>query len=112
MVARYERLTMSFQIVNQENENVLILSEDIGVAQASELHAALLPLALSDKPIAVQAQAVTSIHASIVQLLLSLKRSIPQFELRSPSPAMDAALLRLGLKAHFISPHAKPSLPS
>jgi len=99
---------MPFQIQPQEKVNVLVLSEDFTIAHAAELHAALLPLAIEDKPIAIETQAVTSIHTSIVQLLFSLKQSVPQFELRSVSPAFVGAVERLGLKTTLTSSAAKP----
>ena len=92
---------MSFQIQQRENENVLVLSEELGVAQAAELHAALLPIALVAKPITVEAQAVTGIHTSILQMLISLKHSAPRLNLRSASPAFASAVQRLGLGAQI-----------
>ncbi len=94
---------MAFQISEQENENVLVLSDDVGVPQAAELHGALLPIALSSKPIVVEAQAVTSIHTSILQMLISLKQSVPRLSVRSASPAFASAVDRLGLKARLTS---------
>lgn len=94
---------MPFEIKSREQETVLVLSEDITIAHAAELHAALLPVALQDKPIAVEAGAVTAIHTSILQILLSLRQSVPSFTLRSVSVPFSSAVNRLGLN-HSLSP--------
>ena len=99
---------MSFQIRQYENENALILSGAITVDQAADLHAALLPLALEARPIAVEADTVTSVHTSILQMLLSLKQSVPQFDLRAVSPAFTDAMARLGLNSLLASSKTKP----
>ena len=84
------------------------MSDDITIAQAAELHAALLPIALQDKPIAIEAGAVTTIHTSIIQVLLSLKQSVPYFTLRSVSAPFASAVNRLGLEASLSPASAKP----
>jgi len=88
---------MSFEIKTEPSQNIIILGQEVSIAEARDFHAAVLALALDAKPLAIDARAAQTIHTSILQILYSLKLGASQISFHGASAPFTASLERLGL---------------
>lgn len=85
---------------NRTRPSRIALKGDVGIASASELHAALMELADADVTVNVDCKDATHLDGAICQLLMVAQRSWPggtdRFNLVNTSAALETHLMRTG----------------
>jgi len=87
---------MSWQIKQEGSITVVVLDSDLGIQNAAEFHQAMLPLAVTGGAVRINAQAVRSVHTSIMQILYALSQAVPDFTVTQASEAFRAMEVRVG----------------
>jgi len=89
---------MPFSILENEGRQVLKLEGAVTIRQARELAAELGESLEGGKPLAVDTAALRDVDTCILQLLCSLRKTVPAISFPNPSEALLAALDRCGLR--------------
>ena len=87
---------MSWQIKPQGSATVVVLDSEMGIQNAADFYQAVLPLAGIGGAVQVDAQAVKSLHSSILQVLYALSQAVPDFGVTQASEAFRAMEVRVG----------------
>jgi len=87
---------MSWQIKSEGTTTVVVLDSDLGIQNAAEFHQAMLPLAVTGGAVRINAQAVRSVHTSIMQILYALSQAVPDFAVMNASGDFRATEARVG----------------
>jgi hypothetical protein len=87
---------MSWQIIQEGMNHVVVLDNEMGILQATDFHQAVLPLAAIGGTVRVDASAAKSIHSSIMQILYALAQAVPDFGVARASDDFRAAEVRVG----------------
>lgn len=94
---------MPFSIVNEQGRQFLNLEGSVTVQHAHEL-AAKLGEALEDgTPVSVATTDLEDIDTCILQLLYSLRKTVPGVSFDNPSESFIAAVDRCGLRRELLS---------
>ena len=94
---------MPFSITNKQGRQILKLEGAVTVRHALDL-AAKLGEGLEDgTPLGVDTGALEDIDTCILQLLCSLRKTLPALSLDNPSDAFIAAVDRCGLRRELLS---------
>lgn len=88
---------MSWHIRQEGGAVLVVLDSEMGIRNAADFHQAVLPLADTPGAVRVDAGATRSVHSSILQILFSLSKSIPDFGVERASAEFDAAEGRVGI---------------
>lgn len=80
---------------------VVTLEGEVTIAEAQQLAADLA----SAHAVTVDASALADIDTCILQLLVSLQQTLPDFSIRNPSPAFTSMVDRCGLGRNFHGRH-------
>jgi len=95
---------MSWQINTEGGTTVVVLESELGIQNAAEFHQAMLPLALTGGVVRINAQAVKTVHTSVMQILYALSQAVPDFAVNDASEDFRAIESRVG----FSLPGSKP----
>ena len=87
---------MSWQIKPEGSVTVVVLDSEMGIQNAADFYQAILPLAGIGGAVRVDAQAVKSLHSSIMQILYALAQAVPDFGVTQASEAFRAMEIRVG----------------
>ena len=93
---------MPFSIVNQQGRHTLKLEGAVTIRHARELAARLGEAPESDLPAAVDTAALEDIDTCILQLLCSLRKTVPALAFDDPSDAFTRAVDRCGLRREML----------
>ena len=95
-------MAVPFRIDRTQERQILKLEGAIHVRHAQEL-AAMLGEGLEEGlPVAVETAGLEDVDTCILQLLCSLRKTLPGVSFDSPSPALVGALDRCGLRRELL----------
>ena len=89
---------MPFSIADIRGKHVLKLEGAVTIRHAGELAAALGEALQGAAPAAVETAALEDIDTCVLQLLCSLRKSVPALSFEDPSEAFTGAVDRCGLR--------------
>jgi hypothetical protein len=87
---------MSWQIKQAGSITVVVLGSEMGIQNAADFYQTVLPLAVTGGPVRINAQAVKSLHSSILQILYALSQAVPDFGVAQTSETFRAMEVRVG----------------
>jgi anti-anti-sigma regulatory factor len=93
---------MPYTIAQAEGKQILKLEGAVTIRHAQDLAAGLGECLEDGTPIKVDTGALEDIDTCILQLLCSLRRTIPSLAFDSPSDAFVAAVDRCGLRRELL----------
>jgi anti-anti-sigma regulatory factor len=93
---------MPFSIVNQRGEQVLKLEGAITVRDAQNLASALGGALEEGIPVEVNTAGLEDIDTCILQLLCSLRKTVPALSFEAPSETFIGAAVRCGLRRELL----------
>jgi anti-anti-sigma regulatory factor len=88
---------MSWEIKQTGDVTVVVLDAEMGIQNAADFHRAVLPLAVTDGTVQVDALSAKSIHTSIIQILYALSQAVTGFAVIAASEDFRAAEARMGI---------------
>lgn len=94
---------MPFSIVNEQGRHFLHLDGSVTVRNANDLAAGLGENLEDGMPVVVGTKDLEDIDTCILQLLYSLRRTVPGFSFDNPSEFFIAAVDRCGLRRELLS---------
>lgn len=94
---------MPFEIQNTTEGLTLRLSGDVTIRHASELSKCLASSLTSGIPVVVRTQELEDIDTSILQVLVSLRKTTPAFVLENPSEGFVNAVERCALRGELLA---------
>lgn len=94
---------MPYEIHNTTSGLILELRGGMTVRHAAELGKCLASALTSGAAVVVRTQELEDIDTSILQLLVSLRRTTPSFVLESPSEAFVNAVDRCALRGELLA---------
>ena len=94
---------MPFSIVNEEGRHFLNLEGSVTVQHAHELAAKLGETLEDGTPVSVGTRDLEDIDTCILQLLYSLRKTVPEVCFDNPSELFIAAVDRCGLRRELLS---------
>jgi ABC-type transporter Mla MlaB component len=95
---------MPYQIQNTTEGLILRLSGGVTIRHAAELSKCLASSLTSGVTVVVQTQELEDIDTSILQLLVSLRKTTPAFVLETPSEGFVNAVDRCALRGELLAP--------
>jgi anti-anti-sigma regulatory factor len=93
---------MPFSIVNKAGRQTLTLEGAVTVRHAQELAAQLGQKLEESRALVVAAAGLADIDTCILQLLCSLRKTVPALSFENPSEAFLGAVDRCGLKRELL----------
>jgi hypothetical protein len=97
------RRAVPFSVVNEQGKHFLNLEGSVTVQQASDLAAKLGEILEEGTPVTVGTQGLEDIDTCILQLLYSLRKTVPGLSFDHPSEYFIAAVDRCGLRRELLS---------
>lgn len=94
---------MPYEIQNMTEGVILRLSGGVTIRHAAELSKSLASSLTSGVAVVVQTQELEDIDTSILQMLVSLRRTTPVFVLEKPSAAFVNAVDRCALRGELLA---------
>jgi anti-anti-sigma regulatory factor len=94
---------MPFSIVNKEGRQILMLEGAVTIQHAQEFAARLGEDAEEGMPVTVDTKGLTDIDTCILQLLYSLRKTLPALCFDNPSEVFIGAVDRCGLRRELLS---------
>ncbi len=89
---------MPFDIIKHQDARILKLEGAITIGQAQELAARMAEAMEDHLPVSIDTQSLEDIDTCILQLLCSLRRTVPALSFASPSEVFVNAIQRCGLR--------------
>lgn len=93
---------MPFSITNNQGRQVLKLEGVITIRHAQDLSARLRDDLEEDTPVGIDTQDLEDIDTCILQLLYSLRKTLPVLSFDNPSDAFVSAVDRCGLRRELL----------
>jgi anti-anti-sigma regulatory factor len=94
---------MPFSIVNEQDRSILNLEGSVTIQNAHDLAAEFEKLLEDGTPIHVDTKGLEDIDTCILQLLYSLRKSVPELSIDNPSEFFIVAVDRCGLRRELLS---------
>jgi anti-anti-sigma regulatory factor len=94
---------MAFAIASTADRQILKLEGAVTIRDAHDLAASIGERLENGKPMEVDTQGVEDIDTSILQLLCSLRQSVPALVFGHPSDAFAGAVDRCGLRRELLN---------
>ncbi|MGD0773301.1 MAG: STAS domain-containing protein [Candidatus Solibacter sp.] len=94
---------MPFSIADQQGRQILRLEGAVTIRHARELAATIGEALGSDAPAAVDTGALEDIDTCVLQLLCSLRKTVPSLSFDDPSDAFTRAVDRCGLRRDLLA---------
>ena len=94
---------MPFSIVNEHGRSILNLEGSITIQHAHDLAAEFEKLLEDGMPIQVDTKDLEDIDTCILQLLNSLRKTVPELSIDNPSEFFIATVDRCGLRRELLS---------
>jgi anti-anti-sigma regulatory factor len=94
---------MPFSIVNKEGRLILMLDGAVTIEHAQEFAAWLGVGVEGSLPIVVDTEGLTDIDTCILQLLCSLRKTLPALSFDNPSEFFIGAVDRCGMRRELLS---------
>jgi len=96
--------------INKEGRNtVVVIDREMGIQDASAFYDAVLLVSISGVGVQLDAGAAKSVHSSVMQILYSLSRAVPDFRVTAASADFLAAEVRVGFS---LARNRKIEIPS
>jgi anti-anti-sigma regulatory factor len=89
---------MPFSMVEKEGRQILKIEGAVTIRDARELAGKLSEGLVEGAPLEVDTAALQDVDTCILQLLLSLRRTVPALSFRDPSDAFLGAVDRCGMR--------------
>ena len=93
---------MPFSIANTQAGQILKLEGAVTIRHAQDLAAKLGEGLEGGTPLGVDTEALEDIDTCILQLLYSLRKTVPELSFRNPSEAFIRAVDRCGLRRELL----------
>jgi ABC-type transporter Mla MlaB component len=93
---------MAFTIASTADSQILTLEGAVTIRDARDLAARIGDGLKDGKPVGVNTQGLVDIDTSILQLLCSLRQSVPALLFDNPSDAFSCAVDRCGLRRELL----------
>ena len=93
---------MPFSIANERGRHILKLEGAVTVRHAHDLASGLAGGLEDGMPVGVDTGSLEDIDTCILQLLCSLRKTVPAFSFDNPSEAFTAAVDRCGLRRELL----------
>jgi len=93
---------MAFTIASTADSQILTLEGAVTIRDARDLAARIGDGLKDSKPVGVDTQGLVDIDTSILQLLCSLRQSVPALFFDNPSDAFSCAVDRCGLRRELL----------
>ena len=94
---------MPFSITNEQGSQTLKIEGAVTIRQAQELAAGLGGDLEDDTPVGVNTASLEDIDTCILQLLCSLRKTVPALSFDNPSEVFINAVDRCGLRRELLS---------
>ncbi len=94
---------MPYRIQSATEGSILELSGDVTIRHATELGKCLASSLTSGATVIVRTKELEDIDTSILQMLVSLRRTTPAFVLEDPSEAFVNAVDRCALRSELLA---------
>jgi anti-anti-sigma regulatory factor len=94
---------MPFSIVTEQGRHLLNLQGSVTVQHAHDLAAKLSEILEYCTPVAVATRGLEDIDTCILQLLYSLRKTVPGLSFDNPSEVFAGAVDRCGLRRELLS---------
>jgi anti-anti-sigma regulatory factor len=94
---------MPFSIVNKEGRQILMLEGAVTIQHAQELASKLGEDAEDGMAVGVDTGGLTDIDTCILQLLYSMRKTLPELCFDNPSEVFIGAVDRCGLRRELLS---------
>jgi hypothetical protein len=96
------RIAVPFSVVNEQGKHFLNLEGSVTVQHASDLAARLGEILEEGTPVNVGTQGLEDIDTCILQLLYSLRKTVPGLSFDDPSEYFIASVDRCGLRRELL----------
>jgi anti-anti-sigma regulatory factor len=94
---------MAFTLTRNADRQILKLEGAVTIRNAQDLAVTLGEGLEEGRPLGVDTQGIEDIDTSILQLLCSLRKSVPALSFDNPSDAFTCAVDRCGLRRELLS---------
>jgi hypothetical protein len=94
---------MPYSIATRQGRQILTLEGAVTIGQAQDLAAKLREDVEDGVPIEVETQGLQDIDTCVVQLLCSLRKTVPSLSFDNPSEAFTGAVERCGLRRELLT---------
>jgi anti-anti-sigma regulatory factor len=94
---------MPFSIVNKEGRQILMLDGAVTIENAQEFAAWLGEDVEGGLPVGVDTEGLTDIDTCILQLLCSIRKTLPALSFDNPSEFFLSAVDRCGMRRELLS---------
>lgn len=87
---------MNWHIEQGNGASVVVIDREMGIQDAPAFYDAVLLVAISSVSVRLDAGAAKAVHTSIMQILYSLSRAVPDFRVTAASADFKRAEIRVG----------------